>query len=593
MNPPTEPVSPEPQELKLCPFCPLGTNREHSTWCGNSVPGMEDCGYWATGCRACGIEFHADTQAESVSTWNTRAPAAVVDVGQEDLGKPGAELAAERQGQKALKLLAKFDADAQFGRPGDSDCQIASDPKGSSDEDFSVLATRLHRMKQWAQDFWSDAQVILSESGVGSHANGVSSHESAFLPRAGLADTVEGQNEWEYLCADGQWKPCSRLGCERVGYAMIEAHGVQHLIPRSNVRLCKPDASSDHVKAVLHHALADLQLHAITFRRNVEIGDYYICDICREESKESNKAIKHGATCSLTEIQQLLSSPAGSSNAAGVSVIPSIPMPDGLEFRNGGQLCDMLNGPCACGAWHHVEDLPWRVQHQLGYANDTRKCISPGCDMERRNHFGADHIFVPPAPAPVDTTQQKEGDATCPETSSKRGCSAAPSEFDPAWLAAQHATFWPRVLIKNEGCWEWLGAKDERGYGRLRVDGQLMLAHRHAYRICVERIPDGVLVCHRCDHPWCCNPSHLFPGTHADNLEDARSKGRWLPNKINNFSRKRGADNSSSKLTADEVRAIRTRLTQKESHHSIAKAFKVLPFTIDRIATGEIWNHVK
>ena len=41
-------------------------------------------------------------------------------------------------------------------------------------------------------------------------------------------------------------------------------------------------------------------------------------------------------------------------------------MPDEYigSFRNGGctDYCDMLSGPCACGAWHHWEDWPEEVQ---------------------------------------------------------------------------------------------------------------------------------------------------------------------------------------------------------------------------------------
>ena len=33
-------------------------------------------------------------------------------------------------------------------------------------------------------------------------------------------------------------------------------------------------------------------------------------------------------------------------------------MPDGIEMYNGGcsEPCDMLVGPCCCGAWHSLDD---------------------------------------------------------------------------------------------------------------------------------------------------------------------------------------------------------------------------------------------
>ena len=51
-------------------------------------------------------------------------------------------------------------------------------------------------------------------------------------------------------------------------------------------------------------------------------------------------------------------------------------------------------------------------------------------------------------------------------------------------------------------------------------------AHRVAWILANGPIPDGMLVCHKCDVPECVNPDHLFIGTHKDNARDCASKGR-------------------------------------------------------------------
>lgn len=82
----------------------------------------------------------------------------------------------------------------------------------------------------------------------------------------------------------------------------------------------------------------------------------------------------------------------------------------------------------------------------------------------------------------------------------------------------------------NTGCQLWTGSTTSRsvgkGYGVIKVSGRMCLAHRISYSANVGAIPEGMLVCHKCDTPACVNPDHLFVGTHSDNNRDTVKKGR-------------------------------------------------------------------
>lgn len=81
-------------------------------------------------------------------------------------------------------------------------------------------------------------------------------------------------------------------------------------------------------------------------------------------------------------------------------------------------------------------------------------------------------------------------------------------------------------LVRNGDCLEFTGCRNADGYGTLRVRGKMTKAHRFSWELVYGRVPKGLLVCHRCDNPPCCNVEHLFLGTVADNNRDRHSKGR-------------------------------------------------------------------
>lgn len=77
------------------------------------------------------------------------------------------------------------------------------------------------------------------------------------------------------------------------------------------------------------------------------------------------------------------------------------------------------------------------------------------------------------------------------------------------------------------GCWEWQKSFGDRGrYGRFYFHGRAMSSHKFAYITYIGEIELPLEVCHKCDNTKCCNPFHLFKGTHTENLHDAQRKGR-------------------------------------------------------------------
>lgn len=81
---------------------------------------------------------------------------------------------------------------------------------------------------------------------------------------------------------------------------------------------------------------------------------------------------------------------------------------------------------------------------------------------------------------------------------------------------------------KTAGCWLWKTGKTGKGYGAYRPPGgKTMLAHRYSWELTYGKsLPSDVFLCHTCDNPCCVNPSHLVPGSCADNLKDAANKDR-------------------------------------------------------------------
>ena len=95
---------------------------------------------------------------------------------------------------------------------------------------------------------------------------------------------------------------------------------------------------------------------------------------------------------------------------------------------------------------------------------------------------------------------------------------------------------WSKVDKKGEDdCWNWLGYKNKQGYGLTWINDYGFYAHRVIFNLAFpntitlnapKSTDDFGFLLHICDNPSCCNPKHLFVGTHADNMADKVAKGR-------------------------------------------------------------------
>src|SRR3990167_1363965 len=145
--------------------------------------------------------------------------------------------------------------------------------------------------------------------------------------------------------------------------------------------------------------------------------------------------------------------------------------------------------------------------------------------------------------------------------------------------------FWSKVL-KGSGCWIWNACRGSHGYGAFLIGRRSFQAHRVAWMLTYGDIPEGLHVLHRCDVKACVNPSHLFIGTHQDNMTDRNRKGR-ASNKPHP-----GESHWKAKLTEKDIFLIRQLNASGLPQHVVADKFGIRQGTVSNIVTGKSWKHL-
>ena len=139
--------------------------------------------------------------------------------------------------------------------------------------------------------------------------------------------------------------------------------------------------------------------------------------------------------------------------------------------------------------------------------------------------------------------------------------------------------------VEDNGCWICTSHRPNilSGYHEMNRNGKMIRVHRHMYEKYKGEIPNGLLICHKCDNPSCINPDHLFVGTPKENSEDMVMKGRSNPPRLT------GEMIGTSKLKISQIIDIRK---DNRLQREIAKDYGIAQCHVSRIKLHQTWVSV-
>lgn len=168
-------------------------------------------------------------------------------------------------------------------------------------------------------------------------------------------------------------------------------------------------------------------------------------------------------------------------------------------------------------------------------------------------------------------------------------CRTCGVPFPKQWMRQVHCSFrcayWGKVQKRGpDECWPWQGGL-VNGYGGGTFNGERYKVSRQILAEKLGRpLGEGMFALHTCDNPPCCNPSHLWEGTNADNMKDKTVKGRGssVPPML------KGEAHGKARLTEQDVRFIWANRHLGQS--ALGRQLGVQRGVIDKIFTGRTWG---